>query len=62
MDSVSFKVRRPHSVVNRKNGFSAMRNTVSQEDDEAALFNHVHLKSPGWFSEFTSIWPGGIII
>ncbi|KAI9074525.1 hypothetical protein K1719_043524 [Acacia pycnantha] len=59
MDMVSFKVRRPKRVTsNSENGFSALSITASQEDDEADSGNHVRLKSPRWFSEFSSIWPG----
>ncbi|XP_054807333.1 spermidine synthase 1-like isoform X2 [Prosopis cineraria] len=59
MDSVSFKVR-AHNVTTsngNKNGSSAMRIAAAQQDDEASA-NHLSLNCPGWFSEFSSIWPG----
>ncbi|XP_028797740.1 spermidine synthase 1-like [Neltuma alba] len=41
---------------NGKNGFSTLRITASEEDDESSANHHVH--PDGWFSEFSSIWPG----
>lgn len=57
MDRIGFKVHPSGVIGNDNTGFSTPKITAAEGND-GEPGSHVHPHIPGWFSEYSPLWPG----